>query len=429
MADKETGRLLADLWSDVQQPAILWQAGAVALCLLVGYWGAKLLRRPAPEGSSETLKHGAAAFQRIAFPLLSMFLLIGARAVLARWHSTNLLSVAIPLVGAAAGVRFAVYILRVTFVRAGWVESFERAIVAIAWIAVAMHITGLLPHMIAWLSSIEFSAGKEKLQLWTLLTATFWVIVALLVALWAGSALEAKLMGAATLDSSLRAVFARLGKSALVVVAVLIVLPLLGIDLTVLSVFGGALGVGLGLGLQKIASNYVSGFIILLDRSIRLNDVITADHQHGVVTRIKTRYVVVRSPNGVESIIPNDILVTTTVVNHSYTDKKVRIPLKVQVAYNTQVEQAAQALTEIASRQARVLRDPAPTVHVISLADNGVELELGVWLADQEQGTQDVRSAINLAILNEFRARGIEIPFPQREVRLLQQAPANAKRE
>jgi small-conductance mechanosensitive channel len=247
--------------------------------------------------------------------------------------------------------------------------------------------------------------------------------------LWAGSALEAKLMGAATLDSSLRAVFARLGKSALVVVAVLIVLPLLGIDLTVLSVFGGALGVGLGLGLQKIASNYVSGFIILLDRSIRLNDVITADHQHGVVTRIKTRYVVVRSPNGVESIIPNDILVTTTVVNHSYTDKKVRIPLKVQVAYNTQVEQAAQALTEIASRQARVLRDPAPTVHVISLADNGVELELGVWLADQEQGTQDVRSAINLAILNEFRARGIEIPFPQREVRLLQQAPANAKRE
>jgi small-conductance mechanosensitive channel len=173
----------------------------------------------------------------------------------------------------------------------------------------------------------------------------------------------------------------------------------------------------------------VSGFIILLDRSIRLNDVITADHQHGVVTRIKTRYVVVRSPNGVESIIPNDILVTTTVVNHSYTDKKVRVPLKVQVAYSTQVEQAAQVLTEIASRQSRVLRDPAPTVHVINLADNGVELELGVWLADQEQGTQDVRSAINLAILNEFRARGIEIPFPQREVRLLQQAPENGKRE
>ncbi len=424
MADNHAGRLLADLLQDAAQPAILWQAGALALCVLVAHWGAPILKRRAPEGSTATLKYGAAAFHRIAFPLLAMLLLIAARALLARWHTTNLLDVAIPLVGALAGVRFAVYLIRVAFKEAG-VGYFERLIVAVVWIAVALHITGLLPDIVQWLSGIEFTAGKQKVQLWTVITAAFWVVIALLIALWIGSALEARLMEAQTLDSSLRAVFARLGKSVLVVVAVLIVLPLLGIDLTVLSVFGGALGVGLGLGLQKIASNYVSGFIILLDRSIRLNDVITADHQHGVVTRIKTRYVVVRSPNGVESIIPNDILVTTTVVNHSYTDKKVRIPLKVQVAYATQIEQAMQLLTEIASRQARVLRDPAPTVHVTNLADNGIELELGVWLADQAQGTQDVRSELNVAILNEFRAREIEIPFPQREVRLLQQPPAN----
>ena len=425
MADNHAGRLLADLLADAGQPAILWQVGAFAFCLLFAYWVAPLLERRAPEGSTETLKHGAAAFERIAFPLLAMLLLIAARALLARWHTTNLLDVAIPLVGALAGVRFAVYLIRVAFREAGWVGYFERLIVAVAWIAVALHITGLLPDIVQWLSGIEFSAGKQKIQLWTVITAAFWVVIALMVALWIGSALEARLMAAHTLDSSIRVVFARLGKSVLVVVAVLIVLPLLGIDLTVLSVFGGALGVGLGLGLQKIASNYVSGFIILLDRSIRLNDVITADHQNGVVTRIKTRYVVVRSPNGVESIIPNDILVTTTVVNHSYTDKKVRIPLKVQVAYGTQMEQAMQLLCEIALRQPRVLRDPAPTVHVMNLADNGVELELGVWLPDQEQGTQDVRSGINVAILNEFRARGIEIPFPQREVRLLQRPAAS----
>jgi small-conductance mechanosensitive channel len=429
MADNHAGRLLADLLADAVQPAILWQAGALALCVLVAHWAAPMLERRAPEGSSATFKHGAAAVDRIAFPLLAMLLLIAARALLARWHTTNLLDVAIPLVGALAGVRFAVYLIRVVFKEAGWVGYFERVIVTVVWIAVALHITGLLPDIVEWLSGIEFSAGKQKVQLWTVITAAFWVVIALLIALWIGSALEARLMAAHTLDSSLRAVFARLGKSVLVVVAVLVVLPVLGIDLTVLSVFGGALGVGLGLGLQKIASNYVSGFIILLDRSIRLNDVITADHQHGVVTRIKTRYVVVRSPNGVESIIPNDILVTTTVVNHSYTDKKVRIALKVQVAYNTQIEQAVQVLSEIALRQSRVLRDPAPTVHVINLADNGIELELGVWLADQEQGTQDVRSGINLAVLNEFRARGIEIPFPQREVRLLQLPPANGKRE
>jgi small-conductance mechanosensitive channel len=424
MADNEIGQLLANLWSDVQQPVILWQAGTVVLCLVIGRWAARLLERRAPEAGTGRLRHGAAAFRRIAFPLVSMLLLIAARAVLARWHSTNLLSVAIPLVGAAAGVRFAVYVIRVACAQARWVETFERTIVVLVWIVVALHVTGLLPGIVEWLSSIQFTAGSQKVHLWTLLTAAFWLVVALLVALWAGSALEARLMDAPTLDSSLRAVFARLGKSVLVVVAVLIVLPVLGIDLTVLSVFGGALGVGLGLGLQKIASNYVSGFIILLDRSIRLDDVITADHQHGVVTRIKTRYVVVRSNSGVEAIIPNDILVTTTVVNHSYTDKRVRIALKVQVAYSAQIEQVMQLLAEIALRQPRVLRDPAPSVHVTNLADNGVELELGIWLPDQDQGTSDIRSHINVSILNEFRARGIEIPFPQRDVRLVERPAA-----
>jgi len=424
MTENHAGRLLADLTLDADQPAILWQAGAILFCYALARWAAPKLERRPPEGSTETLKHGTAALRRIAAPLIGMLLLFAARALLARWHSTNLLDVAIPLVGALAGVRFAVYVLRVVFARAAWVATFERLIVAVIWIAVALHVTGLLPEIIQWLSSIEFAAGKQKVQLWTLMTAAFWVVVALLLALWAGSALEARLMGATTLDSSLRAVFARLGKSVLVVVAVLIVLPLLGIDLTVLSVFGGALGVGLGLGLQKIASNYVSGFILLLDRSIRLNDVITADHQHGIVTRINTRYVVVRSLTGVEAIIPNDILVTTTVVNHSYTDKKVRVALKVQVAYSTRIGPALQLLTEIALRQPRILRDPAPTAHVTNLADSGVDLELGVWLADPDRGTLEVRSAINVAILEEFRAHGIEIPFPQREVRLVERAAA-----
>ncbi|MGH8676202.1 MAG: mechanosensitive ion channel domain-containing protein [Burkholderiales bacterium] len=425
MTDNQIGRLLADLWSDLQQPAILWQAGVLALCLLVAGWGTRLVQWRAPEQSTETLKHGAAASRRIAFPLLAMLLLIAGRALLVRWHNTNLLSVAIPLLGALAGIRFAVYLLRLAFSRGGWVDSFERTIVLLAWAAVALHLTGLLPEIVSWLSDVQFAAGAHKLSLWTLLTAAFWLVVTLLLALWAGGALEARLMHAQTLDSSLRAVFARLGKALLMVAAVLVVLPLLGVDLTVLSVFGGALGVGLGLGLQKIASNYVSGFILLLDRSIRLSDVITADHQHGVVTRITTRYVVVRSLAGVEALIPNDTLVTTTVLNHSYTDKKVRLALKLQVGYSTQIEQVLQLLVEIALRHARVLRDPAPTAQVTNLADSGIELELGFWIVDPEEGSQNVRSDLSLVILNEFRARGIEIPFPQREVRLLQGQSTN----
>ena len=177
----------------------------------------------------------------------------------------------------------------------------------------------------------------------------------LLLALWAGAALEARLLRAEALHSSLRVVFARLARAVLLVAAVLVVLPLIGVDLTVLSVFGGALGVGLGLGLQKIASNYLSGFIILLDRSIRLGDMITVDGHYGEVTRITTRYMVVRTLTGVEAIIPNDTLVTSTVLNHSYTDKRVRLAVRVQVAYGTDVPEALELLIDVARRHPRVL--------------------------------------------------------------------------
>jgi small-conductance mechanosensitive channel len=243
--------------------------------------------------------------------------------------------------------------------------------------------------------------------------------VTLLLAMWAGAAFEGWLMRAEGLHSSLRVVFARLGKAVLLVAAVLVVLPLIGVDITVLSVFGGALGVGLGLGLQKIASNYLSGFIILLDRSIRLGDMITADNHYGEVTKITTRYVVVRSLTGVEAIIPNDTLVTTTVQNHSYSDRSVRLVVRVQVGYRTDMAEAMRILVDVARVHPRVLKTPEPTAQVLNLADSGVDLELGFWIEDPERGSQNVRSDVSLALLAAFRARGIEIPYPQREVRLV----------
>jgi small-conductance mechanosensitive channel len=420
MTENQIGRLLADLWADMQAPAILWQAGTLVLCLLAAWWLAGMLQWRAPDSSAETLKRGAAAFRRVIFPLLAMLLLVGGRAALGHWYNANLLSVAIPLFGALAGIRCAAYLLRLGFSNDGWLHTFERSIATLVWAALALHLTGILPEIVSWLSEVELTAGKHKLSLWTLLSAAFWVGVTLLLAMWAGAALEARLMRAEGLDSSLRAVFARLGKAALLIVAVLVVLPLIGVDLTVLSVFGGALGVGLGLGLQKIASNYLSGFIILLDRSIRLGDMITADNHYGEVTKITTRYVVVRSLTGVEAIIPNDTLVTTTVLNNSYTDKRVRLAVRVQVAYRTDMAEVLRILVDVARRHPRVLREPEPTAQVLQLADSGVELELGFWIEDPERGSQNVRSDVSLALLSEFRARGIEIPFPQREVKLLQ---------
>jgi small-conductance mechanosensitive channel len=423
MTESQIGRLLAGLWSDLREPAILWQAGALALCLLAAWWLGRLLQWRAPEDSADALKRGAAAFRRVVFPLLAMLLLMAGREALQHWHGTSLLSVAMALFGALAGIRFAVYLLRLAFSHAAWLEAFERSIATLIWAVLALHLTGLLPEMVGWLSDVQLSIGKYSLSLWTLISNAFWVAMTLLLAMWAGAALEVKLLRAEGLHSSLRVVFARLARAVLLVAAVLVVLPLLGIDLTVLSVFGGALGVGLGLGLQKIASNYLSGFIILLDRSIRLGDMITADGHYGEVTRITTRYMVVRSLSGVEAIIPNDTLVTSTVLNHSYTDKRVRLAVKVQVAYRTELPVVLELLTGIARAHPRVLRDPESTAQVTNLADSGVELELGFWIGDPERGSQNVRSDVSIAILREFKARGIEIPYPQREVRLFGAGP------
>ena len=213
--------------------------------------------------------------------------------------------------------------------------------------------------------------------------------------------------------------FARLATALLLLFAVLLVLPLVGIDLTVLSVFGGAIGVGLGFGLQKIASNYVSGFIILLDRSIRIGDLITADNFYGEVKNITTRYVVVRALDGREAIIPNEMLITTTVLNHSYSNRQIRLAIPVQIAYQDDPERAMRLMEEAAGKHPRVLADPPPKAFLARFADSGIELELGVWIGDPEAGMLSIRSELNLAVWRAFQEAGIHIPYPQREMRIL----------
>ncbi len=226
-------------------------------------------------------------------------------------------------------------------------------------------------------------------------------------------------MAAQGLEPNLKVLFSRLAKALLIALAVLIGLPMVGIDLTTLSVFGGALGVGLGFGLQKIAANYISGFIILLDRSIRIGNLISVGNDRGQVTQITTRFTVLRGMTGIEAIVPNEMLVGSVVQNESYSDQKVRVAMPVQVAYATDLDRAMAILVEAALQQPRVLRDPPPKALVTLFADSGINLELGFWIEDPEAGTGEVRSAIYLAIWREFKAAGIEIPFPQREIRIL----------
>ncbi len=415
--------LLLDLWSDLRQPVIFWQVGVLAVCVALAWVISRFGQMHVAKDNSRALRVGAASLNRIIFPLAVMLALLAARAALERFMNVNLLSVAIPLFAALAGVRFVVYMLRLAFAPSGALAAFERIIAILIWAALALHLTGLLPEIEAVLEGVKLSVGKSRFTLLTALQAVFWVLVTLLLALWAGSALEARLMRAEALHSSLRVVLARLGRAALLVLTVLVVLPVVGVDLTVLSVFGGALGVGLGLGLQKIASNYVSGFIVLLDRSIRIGDWVTADNHYGEVRRITTRYTVVRSLSGLDAIIPNDALVTSTVLNHTYGDKRLRLTLKVSVAYATDMPPVLALLKDIALRHPRVLREPEPAAMIVNLGESGVDLELGYWIEDPEKGRASIGSDLSLAVLAEFRAHGIEIPFPQRELRMLSPSP------
>ena len=411
------------LWEDLKQPDVLWQVAALVLCFAAAWAISRAIRLPKVEQSS-VWRFGVGGLNRILFPLIALALVLAARPVLSFWHHVNLLHLAVPLLGSLALIRVVVYALRHVFGRSGVIAAFERVIAVLVWSVVALHILGLLPEMMEFLDDVRLAVGRQHISLWLILQAMFWSLLTLLAALWGASAVEARLMRAESLHSSLRVAFSRLAKSLLIVIALLMVLPLVGIDLTVLSVFGGALGVGLGLGLQKIASNYVSGFIILIDRSIRLGDVVTADNFFGEVRDITTRYTVVRAFDGREAIIPNDTLINTTVLNHTLSDTKLRLSSTVQVGYGTDVERAMAILCEVAARNPRVLKDPAPVALLARFADSGIELELGIWIEDPLSGTLGVRAEMNLEIWRSFRREGIEIPYPQQVLHFASPGPS-----
>ena len=243
--------------------------------------------------------------------------------------------------------------------------------------------------------------------------------------MWLAKWLDSQLMSSKHLDINLRIVLSKIIKTLLMVLSVLIALPIVGIDLTVLSVFGGALGVGLGFGLQKIASNYVSGFIILADRSIRPGDRLTVNNFTGYVTEITSRFVVLRSGTGQEALIPNETFVTSTVINESYTGKSLYQTLNVQVAYHTDLTLALEILEQAAAAQERV--EGKPSAYLIGFGDNGIDLRVGFWVRDPENGFLGLYSAILMMIWKRFNEEDIEFPFPQREIRILpeEQTPSD----
>ncbi|MBN8443615.1 MAG: mechanosensitive ion channel [Thauera sp.] len=424
----EFASLLKNIWSDLHDPFVLWQVGALLLCLFGAWLIQRLVRQrtalAAGDELSAAMRFGRSGLRRVVFPLSALILVIVARAVLARYHKVHLLDLAMPLLASMAAIRFVVYTVRQAAGASNWLGGFEKTFAALVWSVVALHIVGWLPEVIDALEAISFSMGSQKLSVWTVLQGAAMVMVTVLLALWVAGTLERRISKAAGLDANMRAVLTRITKALLIVVAVLIALPMVGINLTTLSVFGGALGVGLGFGLQKIAANYVSGFIILLDRSIRIGNLITVGGERGIVREITTRYTVVKAGNGVESIIPNETLVGSVVQNETFSDTKVLLPVSIQVGYEVDVERAIEILVEVASAHPRVLDEPAPKGFLVGFGESGIDLRLLCWIADPEEGTLGITSAINLEVWRRFKREGISIPYPQREVRVLNAASA-----
>lgn len=417
MNPSDVSRLLLDLWKDLHDVRVLWQLAVLAAGLALA-WGVSRLFAPRLETADDTLKFTLGGLQRLQFPLTVLAVVLAGRAALKYWHSVNLLNVAVPLLTALAIVRIVVYALRRVFSPGGWVRSSERFISWTVWLGFAVYITGLAPELIGFLDDIGFRIGKDRVSLLLLLQAALMVSVTLLSALWLGSAVESRLMRAGTLDMNLRVMFSKLTRALLAVVALLIALPAAGLDLTLLSVFSGALGVGLGFGLQKIASNYVSGFIILMDRSVSLGDMISVERFTGQITKMTARYVVLRGLDGTETLIPNETLVTSPVVNNSYSDPRVRATVTVQIDYRSDLDAAIGIMENAAKQQARVLRDPGPAALVRQLGENGIDLELGFWIEDPQLGLGELRSNLLREILRGFGAKGIQIPQPKREARV-----------
>jgi small-conductance mechanosensitive channel len=394
--------------------ATLW---VLVVSLLLAWMLARWLSR---RGVSP-IRHPRIAewFDRLAWPVMALILVAVVHAFSLPDLSDRVLELGITLLIAMGVIRALLLLTRQTFSAASdWLSALERSLSIVLWLGVALQVVGLLPFLLETLDRIAIPLGSGRLSLLQVINGMATLAVTSLIALWTGSALDVRLANSQAMPQGARAVVARTVRPLLLLIALLVTLPIVGIDLTVLSVFGGALGVGLGFGLQKIAANYISGFIILLDQSIVPGRLIRVDRFRGVVSDIRTRYTVLKGLDGVESVVPNEMLVASVVESETFTDTVTRVALQVGVSYGSDVERAMQIIVEVAQAQPRVLETPPPRAFLSSFGDSGIQLELGLWIPDPQMGTLDLRSAINLQILRRFREEGIEMPFPQREVTL-----------
>ena len=389
----------------------------LASILLSYYFVADNLKRfVSNKAKSKILKDG---LSRILFPLCSIILIGIAQTITSLFFTQGVLLLGQKLLIALLIIRTSVYLVRYLTNQNSIIRSLENVISIIIWILFLLQISGILPQIIDALDNITFKIGAQKLSLLVMIQAVFAIFIAILVAMTISKFIENKLLKTSQLDPNARVMLGKVFRIFLYFVAVVVSLSSIGINLTFLSVLGGAFGVGLAFGLQKIASNYVCGFIILMDKSIHIGDILLVGEHYGVVTLIRSRYTVLRKLDGIEVIIPNETLISENIINHSFSDRKARISIEVQISYKSSVDKAFEIMLDAAKSEKRVLKDPEPATYLRGFGDSGIDLLLSFYIVDPEEGSWGLKSDINRKIWKKFQEEGIEIPYPYRTVEIV----------
>ncbi|HEV7714536.1 MAG TPA: mechanosensitive ion channel domain-containing protein [Steroidobacteraceae bacterium] len=432
---------LQSFFGRLSSPEVLAEVIAIVLASLIAVAGAQAVRawhkRHAPPDSNATAwpRIVEAAVQIAPFFLALVVLAIVRWTLRAMSMHTAVVNIALQLTIALIIVRFCVYLLRLSMGGESWVKGWENRLTFMVWLFVSFELLGWFNLAESTLDGIDLIPGKAEFSLWALLKGIVVVSAFVIVTSLVARTIERRIMRVDALAVSTRIGISKFSYFFLVGVGILLGINAAGVDVTTLNVLTGAIGLAIGFGLQAIASNFVSGFVLLMDKSIKPGDVIsftghtgTSTENFGWVQELRGRYVVVRDRDGVETLVPNQNFITNTVINWSYSDQRVRLRLPVMVSYDDDPELALQALLDSTSNHPRILRDPAPVTRLMSFEDYGMRLEVRFWIADPMNGVNNVRSDVNRAIWKVFKERGIRIPVAQRELRILDRADRPAPR-
>jgi small-conductance mechanosensitive channel len=293
-----------------------------------------------------------------------------------------------------------------------------RIVAVLAFGMAALQSFGLLEPTFAFLESVSFAIGKSQLSILDLVNGIFILLFLLWMSSLLGSAGEARIRQLPNLPPSLQVLLAKVVRVLLIFISFLVAMSTIGLDLSSFALLGGAIGVGIGFGLQKVVSNLVSGLILLLDRSIKPGDVIEIDNTYGWINSLRARYASIITRDGKEHLIPNEDLITNRVVNWSFSDKNIRVRVPVGISYDSDPRVAMELCVDAARSSGRVLNDPEPRCLMTGFGDNSVNLELRFWINDPSNGVGNARSEVLLSIWDRFKEAGISIPFPQRDLHI-----------